>query len=410
MYRVELIRPSYADRFHCIGADCEDTCCQGWKIPVDEDAYRKYESLPEGSLRAAIHSVLERTPAAEPGSPSYAVLKLPASGFCPMFNEARLCQIRAELGPDYLCRVCHDYPRVPRRIDDLDEQPLSLSCPEAARLVLLSESLLAPSGRPGYAAWDDSKPGFEPLRNYFWAIRDFTVRLIVRRDYPLWQRLFLLGTFSRRLDAIARAESERSVLHFMREFSAALDLGKLNAAMESIRPNLGTQLEMVLRLVALNKKRDAAPRLAELVAAFARGIGYSPGVRRDDLIARYKSSYQNLYKPFFDRHPHMLENYLVNQIFGCLFPFGAKFTDPSAIPDCAQVFAALVIQFALLKGMLIGVAGFYAERFSAEHVVAAVQVLSRHFEHNPSFLADATALLDERKMNIAAGLTTLLRN
>jgi lysine-N-methylase len=410
MYRVELIRPSYAERFHCIGADCEDTCCQGWKIPVDDDAYRKYESLPVGSLRAAIHSVLERTPAAEPGSPSYAVLKLPASGFCPMFNEARLCQIRAELGPDYLCRVCHDYPRVPRRIDDLDEQPLSLSCPEAARLVLLSESLLAPSGRPGYATWDDSNPGFEPLHNYFWAIRDFTIRLIVRRDYPLWQRLFLLGTFSRRLDAIARAESERSVLHFMREFSAALDLGKLNAAMESIRPDLETQLEMVLRMVSLNKKRDVAPRLADLLTAFASGIGLSRDARHADLIARYQSSFQNVYKPFFDHHPHMLENYLVNQIFGCLFPFGLKLTDPAAIPDCAEAFAALVLQFAMLKGMLIGVAGFYREGFSADHVVATVQLLSRHFEHNPRFLADATTLLDERKMNNAAGLTTLLRN
>jgi len=155
---------------------------------------------------------------------------------------------------------------------------------------------------------------------------------------------------------------------------------------------------------------DGAPRLAELVAAFARGIGYGPGAERASLIARYRSSYQNVYKPFFDRHPQMLENYLVNQLFGCLFPFGPKLTDPAAIPDCAEAFAALVLQFAMLKGMLIGIAGFHANDFSADHVVTAVQILSRHFEHNPRFLADATTLLHQRNMNHAAGLTTLLRN
>ena len=413
MYTVQLIRPSYADRFHCIGAECEDTCCEGWKIPVDEDSFGKYASLPEGPLRASIHAVLERTPAAaaESGSLRYAAFKILPSGSCPMFNKDRLCRIHAELGPDYLSRLCHDFPRAPHRIDGLEEQPLSLSCPEAARLVLLSESLLAPSAGPGYTqSWDDTKPGSDPLRNYFWAIRDFTVRLIVRRDYPLWHRLFLLGTFSRRLDAIARGESAPSVLNFIRDFGAALDRGKLNAAMESIRPDLESQLEMVLRLAGLNKTGDVAPRLAELVAAFARGIGYSRGARRANLIARYQSSYRTVYKPFFDRHPHMLENYLLNQVFGCLFPFGLSLSHPAAIPECAEAFAVLALQFAMLKGMLIGVAGFYADRFSPDHVVTAVQILSRQFDHNPRFLADATTLLHQGNMNNAAGLAMLLQN
>jgi lysine-N-methylase len=412
MYRVKLIRPGYAERFQCIGAECEDTCCWGWNIPVDEASYRKYQSLPEGPLQASIQASLERTPAAEAASGPlhYAAFKILPSGACPMFTEARLCRIHAELGPDSLCRLCQDFPRVPRRIDDLEEQPLSLSCPEAARLVLLAEPLLAAGGGPEYTtSWDEAKTGIEPLRNYFWAIRDFTIRLIVRQDYPLWQRLFLLGTFSRRLDAFARGEAEQSVLHFIREFGAALDVGKLNAAMEGIRPDLETQLEMVQRLIGLNM-RDASPRLGELVALFARGIGPSRKTRRDEPIARYRASYQNVYKPFFERHPQMLENYLVNYLFGSLFPFGPQLTDPAAIPKCAEAFAALVVQFALLKGVLIGVAGCDGEGFSADRVVAAVQILSRHFEHNPRFLADATALLDERKMNNAAGLTTLLRN
>jgi lysine-N-methylase len=50
--------------------------------------------------------------------------------------------------------------------------------------------------------------------------------------------------------------------------------------------------------------------------------------------------------------------------------------------ECAQ----LTAQFALIKGLLIGVAGFHGEAFSAAHVVHAVQAASKHFEHHPEFL------------------------
>ncbi len=30
------------DGFICIGAECEDTCCKGWKIGIDKDSYRAY--------------------------------------------------------------------------------------------------------------------------------------------------------------------------------------------------------------------------------------------------------------------------------------------------------------------------------------------------------------------------------
>ena len=40
------IRLTYAERFRCIGSACEDTCCQGWSVPVDQAAYEKYSNLP----------------------------------------------------------------------------------------------------------------------------------------------------------------------------------------------------------------------------------------------------------------------------------------------------------------------------------------------------------------------------
>ena len=337
---------------------------------------------------------------------------MPISGFCPLLNEDHLCRIHAELGPDYQPSICRLYPRIDCTIDKLEEQTLSLSCPEAARLVLFAEALLEPTRGPALeTVWDDSTACSAPIRNYFWVFREFTLRLAVNRNYSLWKRLFLLGTFCRRLDALMRGELDRTVPDFLRDFSAALNSGTLNAAMNSIRPDSALQLEMVLRMAGLRtRSMQLSPRLTACVRASVEGIGWRDGVPLAGHVARYESAYRDFYAPFFDRHPHIWENYLLNHMLCHHFPYGIKIVDPNAVPDFAQTFAELAMQFALTKGLLIGVAAFYGKQFSADHVVEVVQSISRHFEHDPKFLADAAALLRERQIENAQGLTMLLRN
>jgi hypothetical protein len=72
--------------------------------------------------------------------------------------------------------------------------------------------------------------------------------------------------------------------------------------------------------------------------------------------------------------------------------------------------ALLTAQFALMKGLLIGVAGFHREGFAARHVVHTVQAASKHFEHHPDFLNMAHVLLMESRMDGARGMAILLRN
>jgi hypothetical protein len=82
----------------------------------------------------------------------------------------------------------------------------------------------------------------------------------------------------------------------------------------------------------------------------------------------------------------------------------------SDLPSLTSEYALLTAQFALVKGLLIGVAGFYREDFAPVHVVHTMQAASRHFEHHPEFLNLARALLAESGMDGARGLAILLRN
>ena len=413
---ARMVRPAYEERFACIGPACEDTCCVGWSVNLDQATWEKYQTIAPGPLRTLMESGVERLdgPGQTPGT--FARVKMGPEKACPLLNAQRLCQIQVELGEEFLSRTCATYPRIVHVIDGAAEKTLSLSCPEAARLVLLTPDLL--SAHAGFAEqmpWAEDEPGGAGVRvrllGHFWAIREFVLWLLTNRTYPLWQRLFLLGIFVRRMDALARGEANRTFGEVLHDFRAAVDEGSLRASMETIQPDLPLQLEMVLRLASLQLPRSfVGERFQQTARIFAAGVGNGAGATMASLTARYGEAYERFYAPFFAGRPHILENLLINSVFRLLFPFGHRAGKLHAEPVMAREFALLASQFALLKGLLIGVAGFYGEAFSEEHVVYTVQAASKHFEHHPQFLEEAHGVLVSGGLDNVRGLTMLIRN
>jgi len=393
-------RLSYAERFRCIGAACEDTCCSGWTVPVDRAARERFKGLPEGPLKILLSVNLE--PVATDSHQDVGSFRMTDKHQCPLLTEERLCRIHSELGEGMLPQTCASFPRFDGSMDGVVESSLALSCPEAARLVLLS---------PDLAAFEQVEPSAGEAAQLFWAIRATVLTLVRNREYPLWQRLFLLNIFCQRLDSIARGTLRRSMTEFLADFDAAVAGGTLRGAMEALPVDRNAQLDVVLRLAGLMlHKSNIRPRFVECVQAFTTGIGNGPGATLDSLGAHYARAHDRYFAPFFDRHPHILENYLINSIVQRRFPFGKGELGAGAEPLMVREFALLAAQFALMRGLLIGVAGFQGAAFCAAHVVHTVQAASKHFEHHPKFLAMAHALLVESRMDGARGLAILLRN
>lgn len=439
MSETKAIRPEYSENFRCIGSDCEDTCCKGWGIPIDRAAYEKYRHLPASPLRNLIQISCLVTPQETvcrdgsgqlvPGADVFAKIRMTAANQCPLLSDDGLCRIQTECGAAFLSHTCATYPRVVHWIDGIEEKALALSCPEAARLVLLSPSLFSSAQLVPSQSVASHGPPADPLdhqldnsdtighagslRPWFWPIRETVLALVRNRTYPLWQRLFLLGILCRRLDSIAKGELDLPGPTFLSEFEASIASGSLRTAMEAMETfpiDAALQLDVVLRLAGMVLRySNVHPRFAECVEAFKAGIGNGPGATLESLTAHYVQAHDQFYAPFFDRHPYILENYLVNTIVRCQFPLreGAQ---GGASPSMAREYALLTAQFALMKGLLIGVAGCHGEAFSTDHVVHTVQAASRHFEHHPDFLNQAHALLVESQMDGARGLAILLRN
>lgn len=141
-----LIRkPKYFDEFKCLAGECPKTCCAGWAVVVDENAREKYNSM-ESALGQRIRSEM-----LEDEGEYIFPLK---NGRCPFLNDANLCDIQAATDEATLCKTCRMFPRFEYEFGLLRETGLSLSCPEAARLIMRSGSSdeAAGSGAPDYSS------------------------------------------------------------------------------------------------------------------------------------------------------------------------------------------------------------------------------------------------------------------
>ena len=58
--RLQALVPLYAERFSCIGSECEDTCCAGWRVTIDKKTFKTYKQLENHKLTALLDSKVKR--------------------------------------------------------------------------------------------------------------------------------------------------------------------------------------------------------------------------------------------------------------------------------------------------------------------------------------------------------------
>lgn len=410
------IRPEYSDAFRCAGTECEDTCCKGWNVWIDKETYTKYQAIESGPFRILMERQITLNPHAA-NDREYAKMVL-SDDTCGFLAPDHLCSIQKDYGESYLSRVCAVYPRVTKNIDFAKETTLTLSCPEAAKLILLDEELV-PAKKATGADGDRYRYFLEPAKVrispltrpivFFWQVRQFVVLLLKDRSYPLWQRLFLLGMFCRRMEALTSAQKAAQIPILLREYSGLIASGKLRPAMEGIPTRPALQLGITMKLMEQREQTGRKNlRLLSCLEDFAKGIQYEPGRAVDDLETNYVEAWANWFQPWADENPHVLENYLLNYVFGHLFPFGSAGAEQGM--HAHEAYQQLCFHYGLIKGLLIGMAGHYREAFGIGHAVLLIQSFARAVEHSSAHVQQIVSFFADNGLNNTDGIMVLLRD
>lgn len=120
--------PNYYKEFQCIADKCPDTCCAGWEIVVDDESLEKYRNLSSDYGRK-IRSFISVD---SDGDNIFTSV----NERCPFLLDNGLCEMYIETGHENLCRTCRLFPRHITYFGARKETGISLSCPEAARIIM----------------------------------------------------------------------------------------------------------------------------------------------------------------------------------------------------------------------------------------------------------------------------------
>ena len=387
-------QPECFDRFHCIGADCEDSCCAGWGIPVDWETWEKYSKIPTQQIaNAALGSLVEINSAGTSAN-DYARFRMEETG-CPAFQQG-WCSIQTTLGESYIPDLCSTYPRVLTVLGGVMEKSLHLSCPEAARLVLGNPDAMIfyerteaeTPHRAGSVARVDGDPD-----QRLHAVRAIIIETIRERSLPLWQRIVSL-TFA--IGKLAGVDTVRAV-SVLEDHIRDLRNGLYQEALASEKGDPVFQLETILELVVARLGSDYTdPRFVECYTDFMHGLAWTADSTMEELARRYSFSSQRFLLPFLQRHEHVLENYLINYIFRTVFPYRRKLPDQKFAIDSGKeslsnAVLLLSVHYATIRALLTGMAAVYKDNLSMDHAVKLVQSHSKAFLHSTSFDEMATA-------------------
>jgi lysine-N-methylase len=129
MIMKKEIKTDYYDTFTCIADKCSFTCCQEWKIAVDDDTYIKWNRL---SLTKQNNNYLDQYVKQKDGT---RVIALNKQKQCPFLNEQKLCNLVLDFGDEVLSETCGIFPRQIHEFADRKEYSLVSCCPEVVDLM-----------------------------------------------------------------------------------------------------------------------------------------------------------------------------------------------------------------------------------------------------------------------------------
>jgi lysine-N-methylase len=404
----QAITARYLTRFRCLGPSCEDTCCQGWRVPVDDRCYQilKKELGGSASGLAELEGAIEVDGDPRAGAPpgESARLRLRPDGTCSFLAADRLCSVQARFGEPALPEVCATYPRAIARSGDRWEVWGSLSCPEVARLCLLADDAMDLVDAPPDATsrWVASRtlPAEPPVPydRYLDDVRAASFTLLSARQQPIGTRLFLLACLGQESSAFFRKDSavvdEARLAATIAHVSAPATMAAWHAQLAAMPAPRAMTANLLGQLMRTPVEAGAfPPLLAEVVASYRAGGGVitaasgEPAVVAAALWSDYARRRALWHERFGARLDLYFENYAKN--------FCLREWYTSSIDLLAHA-RRLLVRVAVLRLLLFGHpalarAEALTDRAAQQEILdrTAVEVfykLSRAVDHESTFL------------------------
>ena len=393
---VRVTAPNYFKEFKCIGGKCEDSCCIGWDIDIDELTYNKYLKENSNEFNELFRKNMYRNNECNNEFIDYGKIMLKSDKRCPFLDGCNYCMIHSKLGESYLSNTCSHFPRVLNRINEEFEISLDLACPEAARIVLnkkegiefdrsgikLNKYIIA-----GEIDTDDEEYENYPVK-YFIEIRDFCIDIIKNRKFDLSKRLYILGKFLLELEEDFE-DNCNSICEFIKNY----DVNKQAECYKRNELNYIMQLSFFNNIVnSLEIYSETDSKLFKKYTEEAlNGFKIKDNNQLEIDSDKYISLFMDYERKYIEENNYIFENYIVNFIYNNLFPY-------SESDSMFEGYIMLIIRYSLIRFYLVGKYK-YNKMESSDDIIKFIQVFSKAIEHDKNYMGEILDYIIENRFD-----------
>ena len=368
-YRV----PSYFDQFTCIGGSCEDTCCAGWYLPVDEATYKKYKKVKDPVMKRRLEKELVARKGAV-SADNVAKIKL-KNNRCAFLAGDGLCELYTQLGEHYLSESCQLYPRTFNQVNDILECSLTLSCPEAARKVLLDANGITfkeeerSSKQVAISACLNPNPQ-KPKHygDYLLEIRELFLNILQNRQEDFDRRFLRLENTMKELDYLSKTSALKKIPSFIREKMKNADLNPIKGREQQDKWHQHERLLEMLKHMRSTKKWPST-YYEVLYEEVIKGLESN-----ESFNVHFAKGYGLYKEAFLKDYSYILENYFVNYIYEREAPLDGE--------SLLQSLDYLKVYKAMIELHLVGLIHYHEGTLTKEKAVQFLQLMTRVFDHN----------------------------
>lgn len=367
--------PNYFKEFKCIGSDCPSTCCEGWGIVVDDEAYEKYKNVKgEFGERLKDNITIDED--------NDRIFTLKGDKTCSFLNENKLCDIYNEVGEEYLCYTCRQYPRYTEEFGNLKEVGISLSCPEAARLIIKDNRKIT------FELSEDNEElsSYNDINETFFydliECRKIILNMFQREDLTLDKKLSLILIFSNDIQVyIDKFEISKVTLvkeKYLRKDTINSILEKLNKASDNIKYNCMKEYFNVIN--NLEHIKEDPLEIEKLLKLFYEEKDEKFYIEKEE---EFNNFYKENYFKFQNICIYFIYRYFMKAIFDYDLLAKVKFTILSylVIKDLSK--KRWIEKGTLSNEDIIEISYMYSK--DIEHLEENIEALAEIFEVNDKF-------------------------
>ena len=296
---MQIYAPDYYKKFTCIADKCPITCCQEWKIAVDNDTYDRWCHIQPPKDMELQHADLSEYTYDRDGQH---IITLTDDKKCPFLLESKLCRLVLAHGDSILSETCTMFPRENHDFSSHREASLMPGCPAVLDLWQAEPHIQFPDVT--------SQSPDHDTETLLFQIRDHILHLIQNTDNR--PELTLMECFYILSELPEQHQLSEALLN---DYFSPETLMQLSDAIRQMDFSLEDMLyecnELLQDLSVNYEKEGLYTRFLTPLLSLAAEI--SDGTSGNDLADKWKNFHSEL-----EKYEPLLRAFLSNEIFADL--------------------------------------------------------------------------------------------